>query len=514
MQRRPPTDINDYLQIFLRRKWWVILPAVLLASIVSVVSVKLPRSYRSETLVLVDPQKVPTEYVSDSIGGGIAERLQKISQEIMSRTRLQKIIDQMGLYKDKTNMSQEDIIELMRKDIGLDIVTDKREGSRSMGGFKITYTGSNPAQVQQVNRQLASLFIEENLKFRQEQAAGTDAFIDRELDKARESLQVQESKMKLFKSKYMGSLPEQQQANLQMIGQFQTMLQANSDAMGRIQQQKVYLESMSDSLGKSVFPSPVKSQLQETLNSRRADLLVAEQRYQPNHPDLIRLQEEVKALESQVKAGTGSTPTMPGADSGPSDQVKSQVTQLSLEMKSRTQRQGELEARIKGLQSKVDLLPAIEQQFSELNRDYQSSKLHYESLLQKKNSSSMAADVEHQAQGEQFRVIDPASLPTKPFKPNLLILNAGGVILGLILGAGLGALQEFRDSTMHDDKDIAFYLPLAVLGTMPVVMNSETTKLRSRSRRRTLIFGSSTALILIVVTVYLFLHRAAFDIAS
>jgi succinoglycan biosynthesis transport protein ExoP len=513
MQRRPPTDVSDYWQIFLRRRWWVILPALLIASSVAVVSVKLPRFYRSETLVLVDPQKVPTEYVSDSIGGGIAERLQKISQEIMSRTRLQKIIDQLGLYKDKTKMSQEDIIELMRKDIGLEIVSDKREGSRSMGGFKITYTGSNPALVQQVNRQLASLFIEENLKFRQEQATGTDVFIERELDKARESLQVQESKMKVFKSKYMGSLPEQQQANLQMIGQFQTLLQANSDAMSRIQQQKVYLETMSDSFRKTAFPTQARTDIQVNLASRRAELAVAEQRYQPNHPDLIRLREEVKALEAQNKASASPVGGQTD-DSGQADQIKLQVSQLNLELKTRTQRQGELEARIRGLQSKVDLLPAIEQQFSELNRDYQSSKLHYESLLQKKNSSSMAADVEHQAQGEQFRVIDPASLPTKPFKPNLLILNAGGLIVGLIVGAGLGALQEFRDSAMHDDKDIAFYLPLTVLGTMPIVLNSETIRLRSRDRRLNAIFSSSTALIVILVFVYLYLHRSAFDLSS
>jgi polysaccharide chain length determinant protein (PEP-CTERM system associated) len=513
MQRRPPTDINDYWEIILRRLWWIVIPTLLISSMMTVVSVRLPRFYRSETLVLVDPQKVPTEYVSNSIGGGVAERLQKISQEILSRTRLQKVIDQFGLYKDKKKLSQEDIVDLMRRDIGIQIVTDRQEGTRSLGGFKITYTGNDPAQVQQVNRQLASLFIEENLKFRQEQASGTDSFIERELDKARESLELQEAKMKNFKSKYMGSLPEQQTANLQMIGQFQTMLQANSDAMSRLQQQKVYLETMSDSFRKTAFPSPARSDLQVNLATRRAELAVAEQRYQANHPDLIRLREEIKALEAQNK-NAASPVSAQADDPGQVDQVKIQLTQLNMELKSRSQRQGEIEARIRSLQSKIDLLPAIEQQFSELNRDYQSSKTHYESLLAKKNNSSMAADVEHQAQGEQFRVVDPASLPAKPFKPNLLMLNFGGLIAGLVLGVGLGAVQEFRDSSIHNDKDATFYLPVALLGTIPEVVNSETTKLRKQKSRRNWMLSSATAMIVIAIAVYLFLHRSAFAIAG
>jgi succinoglycan biosynthesis transport protein ExoP len=512
MQRRPP-EISDYWEIFLRRRWWVIVPTLLVASAVAVVSVNLPRYYRSETMILVDAQKVPTDYVKNSVGGDVNERLQTISQEILSRTRLQRVIDQFSLYKEKTKMSQEDIVELMRKDITLEVVADKREGvqSKALGGFRIGYTGQNPVLVQQVTRQIGSLFIEENLKLRQAQAEGTNQFIEQELDKARVELQEQELKIKGFKSKYMGSLPEQEQANLQMIGQTQQMLQANSDAIGRAQQQKTYLESLSEVSAKKNSP-PVKTEQQAHLNAKRAELLVAEQKYQPNHPDLVRLREEVKALEAQAKtlAGTESS----DKNDGQPDNLKGQLAALNLEIKSRTQRQTELEARIRGLQGKVDLLPAIELQFAELNRDYLISKDHYQSLLQKKNASSMAADVEHQAQGEQFRVIDPASLPQRPYKPDLIQMNAFGLVLGLALGVGLAAFQEFNDRSMHNDKDIAFYLPIVLLGTMPVVMNSESLRLRTQARRRTWILSSGTAIILIAVGAYLFLHRSAFIISG
>src|SRR3954469_18543565 len=215
MQRRPP-EIPDYVQIVQRRKWWILLPAIVVASVMAVVSVNLPRYYKSSTVIGIDAQKVPTEFVHNTISNDVVQRLQTISQEILSRTRLQKIIDQFGLYKDKGHLTQEDVIELMRKDIQIDVVEEKSDRpSRSLGGFKISYTSTTAQMAQQVTRQLGSLFIEENLKLRQAQAEGTSEFIGQELEKAKKDLEEQESKIKEFKAKYMGALPEQQTANLQ-----------------------------------------------------------------------------------------------------------------------------------------------------------------------------------------------------------------------------------------------------------------------------------------------------------
>lgn len=514
MQRRPP-EIIDYVQIFLRRKWWIILPAVLLASLMAGISVNLPRYYKSSTTIGVDAQKVPTDFVKNTINGDVVQRLQSISQEILSRTRLQKIIDQYGLYKDKTKLSQEDVIELMRKDITLDVVEDKSNTSnqRTLGGFKITFTSTSANLAQQVTRELGSLFIAENLKLREEQAEGTHQFIGQELDKARQDLADQEKKIEQFKTRYMGALPEQQTANLQMIGQAQTMLQANSDALNRAQQQKTYLESMQASLDKQK-PAPVKTELQQAITSKRAELSIAQQKYQPNHPDLIRLQKELEALEAQQKqlAATESGGVNPKETQ--TDQMKSQIMIIDEEIKSRQARQTDLENRIRGLQGKVDILPTIEEQYSELSRDYNAAKENYQTLLLKQNAAGMAADVEHQAQGEQFRVIDPASLPQKPYKPDLIQLNMIGLVLGLAVGGALGYMQEMKDKSMHSDKDIKFYLPVPLLGTMPVVINSESRQQRRAANLRTLMFSGVTILLLIAVSAYLFHNRAAFDIAT
>lgn len=511
MKRRPP-EISDYIEIFLRRKWWVILPALAVVCLMCVVSVNLPRYYKSSTVIGIDAQKVPTEFVRNTINSDAVQRLQAISQEILSRTRLQKIIEQYGLYKDKTNLSQEDIIELMRKDIALDVVEDKNNASHSLGGFKITYTSTSPQTAQQVTRQLGSLFIEENLKLRQSQAEGTSEFISQELEKAKQDLEAQETRIKEFKARYMGSLPEQQSANLQMIGQAQAMLQANSDALSRAQQQKTYLVSMQDSLEKQK-PPPAKTELQNALIAKRAELTVAKEKYQPNHPDLIRLQNEVAALEQQAKdLAKTEQPNDPKA--GSADQMKSQIAMADEEIKARQQKQTELENRIRSLQSKVDVLPAIEQQYSEFNRDYAVASDNYKTLLAKKNASGMSADVEHQAQGEQFRVIDPASLPQKPYKPDLIQLNLIGLVGGLVVGCGLGAMKEFKDAAMYSEKDIRYYLPMPHLGTMPVVMNSESRSERRKVRMRTLMMSAATVVLVIGLATYIYIHRVAFDIAT
>jgi protein tyrosine kinase modulator len=500
MQRRAPADVIDYWQIFLRRRWWILIPTVVVTMSVFLVSGRLPKLYKSETLILVDPQKVPTEYVRPTISGDVSDRLQTISQEILSRTRLQKIIDQFGLYKDQKNLAQEDIVEMMRKDITLDIVADPRARPGSgVGGFKISYFGSSPALAQQVTRQIASLFIEENLKVREQQAEGTDEFIESELEKSRQQLEAHEKKVKEFKNHYMGSLPEQQQTSLQMLGQFQAMLQTNGDAIGRDEQQKTYLESLLQTFAnkqgvpKSSFPE---------LEQRRNELLVAEQKYLPTHPDVIRLRAQVKALETQAKAQAASENANP---TGEPQQLQFQINSITQDLKERNRRQKELEEKVRSLQAKVENLPAVEAQAAELNRDYTISKTNYESLLQKKNASAMATEMEHRAKGEQFRILDPASFPQKPSKPNLPMVNGMGVMAGLGLGIGLGLLQEFRDRSMHGEKDLIHYVPSTLLGCMPVIVTAESLREAKRAARRTWLMssGAGAAILIVVVALYM-----------
>jgi succinoglycan biosynthesis transport protein ExoP len=508
LSRRTPSDVSDYLEIFLRRKYWIVLPAIAIASVMTMISLVLPKSYRSETLILVDAQRVPEKYVQSTVTGDVSDRLQTISQEILSRTRLEKVIDQFKLYDEqkRKKIAMEDIVDMMRKDIQVDVVTDQR--ARSGGGFRVAYVNKSPLVAQAVTKQLASLFIEENLKNRAEVAQGTTAFINSELEKAKTSLQEQEAKVRDFRAKYMGSLPEQQQANLQVMSQLQGILQSNNDAISRAQQQKSYLESMQEALGKR---DPVTSPAMKTaasirLEQAKVDLTAAQQKYTDRHPDVIRLQAAVKALEREVAEEAKSSPTTVTSTGSVMDptQLKTQIRIFEEEIKNRTARSLDLEKQINGIKGRVELQPQIEQQFTELTRDYGVSQATYKSLLEKSQQSGMAAEMESSAKGEQFRVLDPASLPEKPTKPNLLMLNIGGLVAGIAVGGGLGMLQELRDRSIHSERDLQYYIPLPVIGALPDIATKE--KVASVRKRRLIKLAFSSVASVMIVGAIAFLY--------
>jgi succinoglycan biosynthesis transport protein ExoP len=507
--RRAPSDISDYLEIFLRRKYWIVLPAIAIASIMTMISLVLPKSYRSETLILVDAQRVPEKYVQSTVTGDVSDRLQNISQEILSRTRLEKVIDQFKLYQEqkRNKVPMEDIVETMRKEIQVDVVTDQR--ARSGGGFRLAYVSKSPIVAQAVTKQLASLFIEENLKSRAQIANNTTDFINSELGKAKQSLQEQEAKVRDFRARYMGALPEQQQANLQVMSQLQGILQSNNDAISRAQQQKSYLESMQEALAKRdpITGPLVKTAASLRLEQAKAELVAAQQKYTDRHPDVIRLQSAVRALEREVadeaKSPSAAITSSNGSVMDPT-QLKTQIRILEEEIKNRNSRSLDLEKQINGIKGRVELQPQIEQQFAELTRDYDVSKKTYDSLLDKSQQSGMAAEMESSAKGEQFRVLDPASLPEKPTKPNLLMLNLGGLIAGIAVGGGLGMLQELRDRSIHSERDLQYYIPLPVIGALPDIATKEKVSAVRKRRLIKLAFSSVASAMIVAAIAFLY----------
>ncbi len=237
-------SVEHYLRLILYRWWLVagIFAVVTLATVI--VSSRLPDIYTSDTLILVDPQKVPDSYVKSTVTGDVRNRLGTLSQQILSATRLQKIIDTLGLYpQEKKTMAREDIITRMRRDIYVQVVSDFG-GGQDLQAFRITYSGREPRLVAQVTNELASLFIEENLKAREQQATGTTEFLENQLQETRKTLEAQETKLKDFRLHHIGEMPEQQTADLQILGQLQSQLQLENDALSRAQQQKSYVQSM------------------------------------------------------------------------------------------------------------------------------------------------------------------------------------------------------------------------------------------------------------------------------
>ena len=480
MERKPPSTLGDFIAIVQRRKYWIIVPSITVILMALALTPLIPRSYQSTTTILVEPQKIPTEYVRATVTTDVTDRLHTIGLEVMSSTRLIHIINDLNLYPElrkKENINQ--IVGIMQKDISVDVVRDPTgDGKNSVGAFKISYVGRTPQETQSVTKEMADLFIRENLKERDQQAQGTDAFITAQLAQARRQLAAQDAKIRAFKDAHMGSLPEQEQANLQMVGQYEALLQTNSEAIDRANQQRVYLQSVLNvkTGGNPGTPTPAApTALQLEIAQKQSELNADLLKYTPEHPDVIRLQHDIAALKLQAQhaprsSASGSIATNALTGEGPSvtDQLRSQLVSLNEEIRARNARQEQVEQKLKQLQGAVESQPAVQTAFSSLDRDYQEMEKNYNDLLAKQQAASMAAELERHDESEQFIVLDPANLPSKPYRPDPVLIGLGSVLIGLLVGLIFAMTVELRDDTMHDADEVAAYLKLPVIVALPI----------------------------------------------
>lgn len=484
MARTPPSNLTEIVAMLIRRKAWIVTCLLIVPPLVYLAGRVLPKKYRSETVILVDPQRVPEDYVK-AITGDATDRLQTISEEVMSRTRLLTIANKDGLYQDlRQKYGDDSAIDSIRKDITVDVIKGANDRS-PIEGFKIAYIASTPQMAQKVTQQIADLFIAENIKERDQDAEGTETFIENQLVKARADLAAQDEKIRNFKASHLGTLPEQEAANLSMISQYQSLAQENSGAIDRANQQQVYLQSMLNVNGatKQTAVAPLPTPLQLQLQAAENELSAARQKYTDSHPDVIRLRDEVATLKAEVSHQPANGPR-PASPSGPTidQQLQSQLLATQQEIRSRTERQQELEKAIGALQAKVQSLPAVQQEYESLSRDYSELQKNYESLLEKQQASGMAAELERHDESERFRVLDPASYPTSPYWPNLFLVNAGGLAGALLLGLGLAFLAEMRDPTIHNADEAESYLTVPLIVALPSL---QLNKERSRRAPKT-----------------------------
>src|SRR6185437_14750882 len=473
MARRPITNPLEYLGMARRRWVWILVPLLVIAGLTAAIARKLPKTYTSTSLILVEPQKVPADFVKPTVSGDVALRLESIEEQILSRTELTKLIKKYGLYLGK-RLTEDGQVSAMLSDVQVDPVMDPSHPERpTMTAFRISYSGNDPAVAQQVTAELANEFITGNLNSRAQQAVGTETFIDGALQQASQNLQTLQTQLKDLKNAYMGSLPEQQQANLTVLGQLQTEQQDNSDALARAQQQKTYLNSLTSAVASLAPPAATKmsSPLEVQLRQSQAELATAERLYTPVHPDVVRLKAQVAALTQQVdeQKAADAAAAKTAADAKPAEapQVQGQIAVIDQEIKQRTQDQKTVQAKIAALNLRIERLPEVEEKLSNLQNAYDVAKANYTALLEKKQAANMGAAMEQQAEGEEFRIMDPANLPQKPTSPNLLEIDGMGAVAGLLLGLGLAWMAEARDGVVRLEADVLFYTQVPMLAIVP-----------------------------------------------
>ena len=482
-------SVEHYLRLILHRIWLVVGTFAVVSAATVVVSYRMVDTYRSETVILVDPQKVPETYVRSTVTGDIRGRLSTLSQQILSSTRLQKIIDSLNLYPtERKTMAREDVLAKMRADIGVTVLSEFG-GGQDLQAFRIVYCGRDPRLVARVANELASLFIEENLKAREQQATGTTEFLQNQLRETRKALDEQEAKLKDFKLKHVGEMPEHEGANLQILGQLQSQLQMESEALNRAEQQKNYVQAMMtnagivdlDDGGPRAAGAPAAQAVQAaqpgTLASLKASLAKAQGRYSDIHPEVQRLkrlvaEEEAKNQSQQPQTTAPAAqpenpppprprPSLPVQRTNPV--LQSQLQAIDAEIAKRKEEQGRLSKAIASYQAKLEAIPVREQQATALVRDYEISKEHYKGLLEKQLSAQTATDLEIRQKGERFSVLDPAQPAERPYKPNRPLINATGALGGLGLGLFLAVATELMGTSITTAEQITAVIGIPVL---------------------------------------------------
>jgi len=476
--------LDEYWAMVVRRRWWILGPLFLGWLIVFASAWIIPPKYTSETVILVEQQKVPTQFVMPNVQVDLEERLQSITQQVLSRSRLLAIINNLHLYQGLFFSSPDDQIIQMRKDIKIDLIqTPPVQGKSELTAFKVSYIADKPQIAQQVNTQLAALFIDENVRASQQQSESTTNFLDSQLTSAAAALAAQEKKIREYESAHVGELPDQLQSNLQILSGAQGQLAAAIDARDKALQQQAYLNSLAtqyDAMGVTESTTPTPPTVGQQLDAARAGLASLEAKYTPDHPDVKKMKETIANLEQmqkdtqEAKSGDSSDSSdKPPATASqlqamtPVMQIQSQIKANKIEIQSREAVIAKLEAKVNQYQARLNATPGRQQELSDIMRNYDESKKNYDTLLGKTMSSSLATSLNRQQQGDQFRIIDPPSLPQKSSFPDRFKFSLAGLGLGLALAFVFGVGTEFLDDRIRSEADLVDTAQLPVLAEIP-----------------------------------------------
>jgi protein tyrosine kinase modulator len=493
------TMVGQHWNVLRRHILLLILVSVGVAAASIVVIALLPDVYHATTTILVDPQKIPERYVASTFTSDANDHLNTLTQQVLSTSRLQEIIDRDDLFPVmRRTMSREEVLEYMRKKIKIEL---KQSSDQGLSSFTITYEDTDRGSVAPIANQLAASFIDWNLQMRQQQAKDTTQFLSSELDQAKKSLEQQEGELEAFRLKHVGATPDQLDGNLQAISGLQSQLQSNADAISRLDEERIMLTQSRPAVTADLSSLSERDRLVQEKRRLETELWKLRREFTDTYPDVVLVQQQLQSVSSRLAA-------MPPANANGSAQYDSvtqaRLTVIARELDRHRHQQSALEQEISSYQSKVDLVPVLQTQLTELTRNYETSRQNYQSLLDKRMSAGMSQDLERQQQAERFIILDPAKTPEKPIRPKRVPLMLGAILGSLLLtGAAILGVQILL-GRIDSEAQLRFLLPetVPVLGTIPPIVSRA-----ERRQKRIALASTLTLCVAICVAVLLFLHK-------
>jgi polysaccharide biosynthesis transport protein len=515
--------VRDHLQILRRRKWWFLVPAVLVLSAALASAVLWPPTYRSEAIILVEQAEIPDDLVAAIVGGYVERRLEGISRRILVTDNLRRIVEQYNLYpEERRHQPMAAIVERMRDDIQRKMISapgldpHAGAGSHPMVAFSVAFDYGNPQVAQRVTNELVTLYLNENLRQRRGRASETTEFIEAERQRAEERIVELGRELSDFKQANLGRLPEDQAFNQQQRVRIQQQLDDLERQARSLREREIYLQAQVTSLDPDVGDDGRGPR--SRLRTAQAELASLRARYGAEHPDVLKLQREIAGFESVVGnlSGSGglqrerarleqtvaSLRQQYGSDHPDLARAEQELQQVELELRNQTTSVGYevvpqnpayvqlaaqlnvvrselasieeqelvLNERLRALQEMLAQAPTVEREFGRLERATADARALRDELSRKEAIARLGQSLETEQKAERFSLIEPPSLPPAPIKPN----RPGIVLLGLMLavGAGLGMVSSAQalDDTVYSPKDITHMFGEAPLAVIPPIV--------------------------------------------
>lgn len=559
-------DLADFINAIRRRRSAIVVIVATIFLISTLIAMLLPSVYRSSATILIEEQDIPSDMVRAAVTSFAVQRIQTISQRVMTRSNLLDIIEKYKLYtRDKRTKTTEEIVDAMRQDIKLETINadvmDPRSGAPTKAtiAFTLSFDGESPEQTQKVASELTNLFLNENLKARAQQAEDTYSFLKDEADKLEAQIAEYEKKLADFKKKNAGNLPELSQMNMQLMDRTESEVDDIGNQLRAAEERKFYLQAQLAQISPSgptisssgqLIPDPVSrlkalrsdyaralslyspdhpdvlrlkreiaaiegasgsvsmgGEQAKQLTNLRAELATAREKYSEDHPDIIKLKKQIASLESTLpKAAHPEKAVAAQMPDNPAYlNLQAQLQAAEADIKSLGTKREQLKAKLADYETRLTTAPQIEREYSSLTREHENALIKFRDIKAKQMEAEVSKQLEKESKGERFSLIDPPAFPEKPVSPNRPAILFLGFILSLGSGIGFAIVKDSVDNAVTSSKGVMALMGANPLGIIPYIANDQDRYLRQRTKRRWIIFFITSLVVGLLLIHFLWL---------